>query len=187
MLTQEIRQEILGGNSTYTMDLIKQVSPLIVSMIKKYNCEEFEDTFQSSIEVLLKCVKKYKYTMNVPFIAYYQMNLRYFHLNNQYNKYKEILCLDSPINEEEITLKDNITSNEKTHLEKLISLEENKGLIQSIEKLTPKQKWIIKEHFFQGKTLVEISKETKKNYQGLVKLKARVISRLKEMMELEDC
>ncbi|MFZ7133062.1 MAG: sigma-70 family RNA polymerase sigma factor [Eubacteriales bacterium] len=183
MLIDDIIKEILNGKPGYKMQLISKASPLIVSNIKKYGLyKNYDDVYQDSVEILLNCIHKFKPSMNVPFIAYYQLNLNYYHLNRSY-KEKELLNLDATVTEDKISRKNNLPSEDVQQLEQMIHREEIEKLYESINKLSPKQKWIITEHYFKGKTLVQISQECNKNYQSIVKLKSRALIKLLDYLK----
>ncbi|HBN27600.1 MAG TPA: hypothetical protein DD421_00955, partial [Clostridiaceae bacterium] len=55
-----------------------------------------------------------------------------------------------------------------------------KELKEAIEKLSLKQKEIIYEHYFNGKSLKKISCDKRRHYMGIVALKKRAILNLKE-------
>lgn len=170
--------EIQNGDQTNINTLITAVTPLILSMIKKYGYyESFEENYQNSMVVLLEAVHEYESDKNVTFPAFYKQKLFYHYMNtvriqtDHINYTQEIASLEE-IPQESQHLQDQ-------HLDDLIWKENRDALYAAINRLTARQKWIIEQHYFKGKKLTELSTQYDLHHQSLVKLKARALDQLK--------
>jgi len=177
IVIEDLVLQIKKGDQTNINTLITDLTPLIISMIKKYGYyETFEENYQSSMVVLLESINEYNPEKNVTFSAFYKLKLFYYYMNiiknqtDHINHTQDILCLEQ-IPEEGKLLDD--------HIDDLIWQENRTALYEAINKLSTRQKWIIEEHYFKGKKLTELSAQYNLHHQSLVKLKARALKLLK--------
>lgn len=175
--------KIRNGDSEYKLDLINKVKPLILSYIKKFNLfMDCDDIWQESIELLFNCIYSFDINKNVPFIAYYQKSLYYYHLDRS-KEDEELISLDTTtVTDEEIPLIETVPSNEIPIVEQVLINDKNNRLYDCISQLSLKQQWLLHEHFYLEKSLIQISHESGKHYQTLVKLKARALDKLKDKL-----
>ncbi|WP_152806280.1 sigma-70 family RNA polymerase sigma factor [Alkalibaculum sporogenes] len=182
IILEELVKEIKTGNKGLSEQLIIELKPLILYTIKKYGYyDTFEENYQSAMVVLFESIKEFDPLKGVTFAAYYKSQLFYYFMNivkkekDHIDFTQETSSLDQIPEEEYKTI--------DSHVEDIIWREERTKLYAAIKKLRPRQKWLIESHYFQGKKLIELSKEYNLNYQGLVKLKARSLITLKEYLQ----
>ena len=75
---------------------------------------------------------------------------------------------------------DRLIKEERRLEEDYLSKVEKELLYIGLEKLTPKQKELILDYYFKGKTLKSIAEKKGLSYQSIIKLKARALKRLQK-------
>lgn len=159
---------------------VKAFEPLIKKCIKVYlwDMQYYDDAVQEGYITIIKCMKSYDKSLGARFEAYVKRaviySIRDFSL--------KINIKDMSLNEENDEggcILDFIESKENVEEDWLKSLQ-IKQLKEAIEKLPLKQREIIYEHYFNGKSLKEISCDKRRHYMGIIALKKRAILNLKE-------
>ncbi len=158
--------------------IIDDLKPLIYSMIKKYGyCEDsIEDAYQASIEILLISVDDYDKDKKLPFVLYYKNRLFYSYMDKiKARKRAEIIPVEEIYDDQMVDPE----SDKEGFAQNLIWQADRDMLKGAMDKLSDRQQWILKEHYFKGKKLVDIAKESGIHYQSIVKLKKRSLDKLK--------
>ena len=159
---------------------VKAFEPLIKKCIKVYlwDMQYYDDAMQEGYIAIIKCMKNYDESFGVRFECYVKRaviySIRDFSL--------KINMKDMSLDEESDgggRILDFIESKENIEEDWLKSLQ-IKELKEAIKKLPLKQKEIIYEHYFKGKSLKKISSDKRRHYMGIVALKKRAILNLKE-------
>jgi RNA polymerase sporulation-specific sigma factor len=175
-LVEDIKQNIHRGQNLTI--LIEDLKPLIYSMIKKYGyCEDsVEDAYQSSIEILLISIDDYDKEKKLPYVLYFKNRLFYSYMEKIKAKKKtDVVPVEEIFDDQMLDL----DSNNKDFAENLIWQGDRIMLKDAMDKLSDRQRWILKEHYFKGRKLVDVAKEYDIHYQSLVKLKKRSLDKLK--------
>lgn len=159
--------------------ILKSFEPLLKKCCSLYvkNSSDFDDVMQEGRITILKCIKNYDVNSNVPFEAYVKRAV----LNSirEYaRKIKEHISLDEDLTEDGEDLYKIIPSEVDIENER-IKREDIKRLYNAINNLSPKQREVILEHFFNGKSMVEIANNRRCHYMSVVRLKDRAIEKLK--------
>lgn len=158
--------------------ILKSFEPLLKRCCSTYlNQWEFEDGLQEGRIVILKCIKNYDESLNVPFEAYVKRAV-INRIREIANKNKGHLSLDDEVTEDGENFYEIIPSDFDLEGE-LIKDEYIKRLYKAIDKLSQKQRGVIIEHYFKGKSMIEIAKKRRCHYMAVVRLKDRAIEKLR--------
>lgn len=175
--------KIKSGDKSQIDVLIEEVKPVTLSMIKKYGYyESFSENYQNAMVQLLEGVQEFDKSKSVPFSAFYKKKLFYFYMSvikEQADKVKFTTAM--PTFDD---LKDETLIEQDDSLDRIIWKENIEDLQKAMLKLTSRQRWIIEEHFYKGKTIQQIAKENDLHPQTVTKLKARALSALREQLRI---
>ena len=167
--------EIKSGDKSQMGLLIEQVRPVTLSMIKKYGYyDSFEENYQNAMIQLLEALQEFDKSKQVSFPAFYKKKLFYFYMSvirEQADKIEFVGMM--PTFDD---LKDENLIEQDESLDKIIWRENVEDIQRALMELTPKQQWIIREHFYRGKRIDQIAKESDLHPQTVTKLKARALA-----------
>lgn len=166
------------------LEVMKAFEPLIKKCIKIYIHDFFyyEDALQQGRLILLSCIKSYDASSTYPFPAYFKKSL-YYGMRDFSLKIKESVSLDEPL-EEDCTLLDLLKSDDDTE-DPIVRRDLSKVLLRCIDSLPEGQRRVIREFYFENKSMVEISRHKRCHYMSVVKLKHRALAALREMLDRE--
>lgn len=154
-------------------------------MIKKYGYyDNFEENYQNAMVQLLEALQEFDVSKNVPFAAFYKRKLFYFFMSvikEQADKIEFVGMM--PTFDD---LKDENLIEQDRSLEEIIWRENIEDVQRALMKLTDRQQWIIREHFYKGKRIQEIAKENGLHPQAVTKLKARALGALRMELRRQD-
>lgn len=159
---------------------VKAFEPLIKKCIKVYlwDMQYYDDAMQEGYITIIKCMKNYDKSFGARFECYVKKAVIYSIRDFSLKINMKDMSIDEESDEGGCIL-DFIESKENVEEDWLKSLQV-KDLKEAIEKLPLKQKEIIYEHYFNGKSLKKISCDKRRHYTGIVALKKRAILSLKE-------
>lgn len=161
--------------------VIKKYEPLIKRAIKMYIHDKnyYEDAYQEAALAILQVLKGFDKRKG-DFNAYIKCAVIYS-IKAFSKKLKEKVSLDEEL-EEGGCLYDLIP--DKACIEEDYIMEDDiKRLYLALDKLNKKQREVIEEYYFKGKSMVEIAKNKRCHYNSIVRLKERALNRLKEELK----
>ena len=163
------------------MEVISRLKPLICANVKREALSlEKEDLYQELCLVVLECINTYDPRKGVPFLAYVKRAVQYKVWNLKKAQRWEI-SLDAE-DEHGSALRDNLKDpGEHTEAAVLMRLEIER-LKQALEELSIKQKQVILSHYFNGEKLKQIAARGKKHPKGVMSLKKRALSALRDKL-----
>jgi RNA polymerase sporulation-specific sigma factor len=161
--------------------IISEFEPLIKKCIRMYvkDNNSCEDALQEGRVAILGCIRKYDTSSHVHFEGYVKMAVIYC-IRNFASKHRETMSLDEET-EDGRDFHDILNSGMDVEGEE-IQKEDIRSLKAALEKLTDKERNIIKEFYFEGKTMREMSRGRRCHYMTVVKNKERVMDRLRREM-----
>lgn len=161
---------------TYTV--IKKYEPLIKKTIRIYIKDKnyYEDAYQEACIAIIQVMSRFKKEKG-DFNAYIKCAVIYA-IKAFANKIKENVSLDEEL-EDGGSLYDLIADDADIEGEYLESVDK-KMLYNALNKLSQKQKEVIEDYYFNGKSLVEIAKERRCHYNSVVRLKERALEKLRQ-------
>lgn len=162
--------------------IISDFEPLIKKCIKMYikDPEAFEDAMQEGRLAILGCIKKYDISSQVYFEGYVKMAVIYC-IRDFGLRYRENISLDEGINEDGGSLYDILDSGVDIE-ENEINKERISSLNAALNELSEKERKIINEFYFEGKTMREISKVKRCHYMTVVKHKEKALQKLRQVI-----
>lgn len=160
--------------------ILNSFEPLLKRCCGVYlkNPSDFEDGMQEGRIVILKCIKNYDERLNIPFEAYVKRAVINC-IRDMANKNKEHLSLDEEVIEDGENFYEIIPSDFDLE-EECIKDDYLKRLYMALEKLSQKQREVIIEHYFKGKSMIEIAKYRRCHYMAVVRLKDRALEKLRK-------
>lgn len=163
--------------------IIKDFEPLIKKCIRMYirDLNSIEDAIQEGRLAVFRCIMNYDITSRVPFEGYVKMAVIYT-IRNFASKYRGNVSLDENTNEEGGSLLDLLDSGMDIEGEE-IKKDTIRCLKAALDKLTDKERKVIDEFYFEGKTMREISRGRRCHYMTTVKHKERALEKLRRIME----
>lgn len=161
--------------------VIKQYEPLIKKTIKMYvkHKEYYQDAYQECSLAIINAVRRYS-SEKGNFTAYIKCTIIYS-IKGFASKLKENISLDEEL-EDGGSLYELIPSDVDLEGDYFKS-QDIKKLYKALNNLNQKQREIIYEYFFKGKSMVEIAKSRRCHYNSIVKLKERALLNLRKEME----
>ncbi|GFR35987.1 sigma-70 family RNA polymerase sigma factor [Thermobrachium celere] len=161
--------------------LIKKYEPLIKRAIKMYIHDRnyYEDAYQEAVLAILQVLRGFDEKKG-DFNAYIKCSVIYS-VKAFSKKIKENISLDEEL-EDGGCLYD-LIPDEGCLEEDYIMEDQIKRLYEAINKLNKKQREVIEEYYFKGKSMVEIAKNKRCHYNSIVRLKERAINKLKEELK----
>jgi len=180
---EEMVEKAKKRETKSTEMIIERLRPLILSNIRKSaSFLEKEDVFQELCLVAIECIDSFDPKKGSYFLAYVKQAMQYkvWELNKSR---VEMLSLDA---EDEFgrTLLDNLPEADINLEDIVLSTFQNEALIEAVSKLTQKQQKVIKEYYFLGHRLKEITKKERKHPKASMQLKKRAILALRNKMFL---
>ncbi len=160
-------------------EIIERLKPLICANVKRGDlCLEREDLYQELCLVTLECINTYDPGKGVPFLAYVKSAMQYKVWNLKKAQRWEI-SLDKE-DEQGNALRDNLSDPGKNAEEMVLMRFETERLKKALETLSPKQRQVILSHYFKGEKLTHIAARQKKHPKGIMSLKKRGLSALRD-------
>ena len=138
--------------------LIERFRPLIFKVARKYTYNQFEleDAYQDGYLLLLKAIKEFDFSRDIPFPGFFSCKLRYFYIDRlRHQKYlnsssfKEFGSLSNGYSEDPETL----------YLKSEKARQQRQQFHAAYLKLTPLQKRVILKRFAEEKSFKQISEE----------------------------
>jgi RNA polymerase sporulation-specific sigma factor len=165
------------------LKIIKSFEPLIKKCIKIYvkDPESFEDAMQEGRIAIFKCIYRYDVTSPIHFPGYAKMAVIYC-IKGFGSKHKENISLDGEINDDGGTLYDIMDSGMDVEGDE-IKREEINFLKSALLKLPQKERKIIEEVYFEGKSMAEICRGRRCHYMTVVRNKKKALDSLRKMIE----
>jgi RNA polymerase sporulation-specific sigma factor len=164
------------------LKITESFEPLIKKCIKMYlkDFRNYEDALQEGRVAVFSCINNYDLSSPIQFPGYVKMAVIYG-IRDFASKYRENISLDEEIAEGGGSLHDILRSDFEVDGEQL-KRDELDELQVAISKLPEKQRKVIEEFYFQGKTLKEMCVERRCHYMNVVKMKERAIKGLRGIM-----
>lgn len=164
------------------VEIISDFEPLIKKCIRMYIKDpcNFEDAMQEGRQAILGCIKKYDISSPVYFEGYVKMAVIYC-IRDFGLKHRENASLDEELTEDGGSLYDVLDSGMDIE-EDEIKKETIKSLNAAINELSEKERKVINEFYFEGKTMREISRERRCHYMTVAKQKDRALEKLRKAM-----
>lgn len=175
----------MGEYMNVNMDVymvIKKYEPLIKKTIRIYIKDKnyYDDAYQEACVAIIQVMSRFKREKG-DFNAYIKCAVIYS-IRGFANKLKENISLDEEL-EDGGTMYDLIADDVDIE-EEYIENEDIKMLYRALDKLNEKQREIIEEYYFNGKSLVEIAREKRCHYNSIVRLKERALEKLRKECNL---
>jgi RNA polymerase sporulation-specific sigma factor len=168
-------------NKEATGEIIERLKPLICSNVKRgANGLDKEDLYQELCLVVLECICTYDLGKGVPFLAYVKRAMQYRVWNLRKAQRWEI-SLDAE-DEQGNSLRDNISDPDGNVDVAILSRCETVRLKQALEMISSKQRQVILAHYFKREKLIQIAERLKKHPKGVMSLKKRGLSSLRDKM-----
>ncbi|MDD4781299.1 MAG: sigma-70 family RNA polymerase sigma factor [Tissierellia bacterium] len=184
-----IIQKSLEGDKLYEELLLIKLLPLIFNNIYNYyslHDNIVDDLVQEGYIVILEALKTFDKNLNVHFLQYIKIKLKFYYKNYFRNtKYeRQIGSLDQRIEKYYNDIKyENIFINNNISMEETFeNNEEIKELIKNIQKLNIQEQEVLYLFFFQNLSMKKISKLLNTRYRTIVGRKYSAIKKLKKMM-----
>lgn len=169
------------GDENSVEILINKFNPLLISFMHKYQYDSYDDMMQDGREVIIRSIYEFDITKGKDFTGYVNMVLRHSFLEKIRKRHFDISlntrCNNDDSDGDEII--DMIAGNELTPEDAFLKNMIYNNIKEAIDKLTEKQRKIIKMYFYDDISMADISRKIGVNYQGVVKLKNRAIKKLK--------
>lgn len=153
--------------------IIQRLTPLILSIIKKIfpYYGDREELLQDGYVVLLECIYEFEESAGCPFLVFAKKKLLYYYLNKVRRKNLEVPTdLSSVLRGRDDPGYDGFS--------RLLKVE----LYKALGGISEKQKRVVMMHYFENKSLKEISEILNLHYQSVVKLKERALANLKKRL-----
>lgn len=184
-----IIQKSLEGDKLYEELLLIKLLPLIFNNIYNYyslHDNIVDDLVQEGYIVILEALKTFDKNLNVHFLQYIKIKLKFYYKNYFRNtKYeRQIGSLDQRIEKYYNDIKyENIFINNNISMEETFeNNEEIKELIKNIQKLNIQEQEVLYLFFFQNLSMKKISKLLNIRYRTIVGRKYSAIKKLKKRM-----
>ncbi|MCX7694371.1 MAG: sigma-70 family RNA polymerase sigma factor [Caloramator sp.] len=160
--------------------VVKKYEPLIKRAIKMYIHDKnyYEDAYQEAALAIIRVLRGYDENKG-DFNAYIKCAVIYS-VKAFSRKIRENISLDEEL-EDGGSLYD-LIQDDKCLEEDFLKEEDIKRLYRALECLSKKQREIIEEYYFNGKSMIEISKAKRCHYNSIVRLKDRALIKLKNEM-----
>jgi RNA polymerase sporulation-specific sigma factor len=161
--------------------LVKNFEPLIKKCIKIYirDMSYFEDAMQHGYATIIQCIRRFDINSETPFPGYVKRAVIY-----SMRDYSKKIRNDISLDEEEEgggSLLDTLRSRDDIEKDYFRNVD-NEFLKKALESLTPEQRRVIDEYYFNNLSMRDICKNKRCHYMSIVKLKERAIMRLREEM-----
>lgn len=176
-----IIQKSLKGDNNYIEILLKRLTPLIFKNIYKYYMPSdplTEDLLQEGYIVILQSLKDYDIKRNVHFLRYVEIKLQYFFLN----LFKEAVRHKTLSIEALSSVGKQIRGKYMNPLNLIILTEEKHKLYKCINKLSEKERTVIRLFYFDELLIPEISLKLNIEYRAVINAKSRAVKKLKKML-----
>lgn len=174
------------GDEKSSEEIIKRLNPLIISLANKFPYDDFDDMIQDGRVRIMECINEFDRDKGKEFLGYVNMQLRFFYRNKaKLRNFSLSLNEKASDDDEEAEIIDFIKDEGISPEEILIKKMESKELKKAYEKLTEKQKKIIILHYFEDKSMADVSRDMGMHYQSVVKLKNRALKKLKSYIATE--
>lgn len=162
--------------------IIGDFEPLIKKCIKMYIKDpgNFEDAMQEGRSTIFGCILKYDITSPVLFEGYVKMAVIYS-IRDFASKHRDNLSLDEEIKEDGGCLYDVLDSGMDIEGDE-IKKESIRSLRAALNGLSEKERKVIDEFYFKGKTMKEMSMGRRCHYMTVVKHKERILKKLRRAM-----
>lgn len=162
--------------------IISDFEPLIKKCIRMYIKDpgSFEDAMQEGRLAIFGCIKKYDISSPAYFEGYVKMAVIYC-IRDFALKHKENVSLDEEINEDGGSLYDILDSGMDVEGNE-IKKERISSLKAALNELSEKERKVIHEFYFEGKTMREMSRARRCHYMTVVKHKEKVLEKLRQVM-----
>lgn len=158
--------------------VIKKYEPLIKKTIRIYIKDKnfYDDAYQEACVAIIQVLSRFKKEKG-DFNAYIKCAVIYAIRGFSY-KLKENISLDEEL-EDGGSLYD-LVADEIDIEGEYIENEDFKMLQKALDKLSEKQREVIEDYYFKGKSLAEIAKEKRCHYNSIVRLKERAIEKMRQ-------
>lgn len=162
--------------------LLFKLKPLIISSIRRYynRIDLYEDLIQEGYEIILIAIEDYDPNKGAHFLGYVKIMLKYHYLEK--HRERQFLSLNELIDFTRTELIDLIEGDEKSPVDRIIDMEQNQILLDSINFLTKRQREIIVLFYIKGYSIDKIGKMLGISYRTVVNIKTSGINKLKKII-----
>jgi len=168
-------------NKEAAMEIIIRLKPLICANVKRGGMGlDKEDLYQELCLVVLECINTYDPGKGAPFLAYVKRAVQYRVWNLNKARRWEI-SLDAQ-DEQGNALGDYLSDPGGDADAALLKRCEMESLKKALEELSAKQNQVILSHYFKREKLKQIAARQKKHPKGVMSLKKRALSVLREKL-----
>ena len=184
-----IIQNSIKGDKISQEILLNKLHPLIYKNIYKYyqiNDDIIEDLVQEGYIIILKSLKTYNENLNVHFLGYVKIKLKYYYKNYYRNtkNQRQTISLDQTVHGANFVhrLEAKTYANSIDPIDKLIKKENNKELQANIKKLSIKEQNVLNMYYIDELSMSEIANQLNIAYRTAIGRKYIAIQKLKKMM-----
>lgn len=165
---------------------MRRVRPLILKTAVRV-CDDkdmMEDIIQEGYVMVLESLKEYQEDRNVPYLGYLKSKIFYRLIKKMEAawKYKKLLSLSEEACKG-VSFEECIEDRSFRLEEYMDMREEHYRLYKAIAALSIRQRKVIIERFFKGKSLPEVTKIMGIGYYSTAKLQNRALKKIKALME----
>jgi RNA polymerase sporulation-specific sigma factor len=160
-------------------EIIERLKPLIRANVKRgWIGLDKEDLYQELCLVALECVNTFDPAKGVPFLAYVKRAMQY-RVWNLRKAQKWEVSLDAE--DEQGNCIGDMLSDPNGNVDAAVVMRcEAERLKKALETLSLKQRQVILAHYFRGEKLKQIAARLKKHQKGVMSLKKRGLSALRD-------
>lgn len=159
--------------------LLFKLKPLLIGSIRRYynRIDLYDDLIQEGYETILTAIDDYDPKKGVYFLGYIKAMLKYHYLNK--HREKQHLSLNEPVDCNGTEIIDLIEGDEKDPADRIIDMEENQVLLDSINCLTKRQRETIVYFYINGYSIDKIANKLGISYRTVVNTKTVGINKLR--------
>lgn len=167
-----------AGDKASKEEIINRLQPLIISSIRRYynKPKEYEDLIQDGNLIILECIEDYEPSKGVHFLGYVKTMLRYLYLDKHKTKIHH--SLNEVVGDGEVELMDLLVSEDKEALDLILDEEDNKYLLEALDRLTDRQREVTILYYFENMKIEDIASRLGVTYRTVVNTKTRALEKM---------
>ncbi len=174
----------MEGDQEAKEELLLRLRPLVIAYSKRYGGRQGmdEDAFQDGMLEILGALEDYDIDRGVAFLAYITSRMRYYY-HNRRRREKPYYYLEERLQEGSgTTFLEGLVAPKQDVEDKYLNKEKRQEIMGAIDKLTPVQRQIIKQYYFDHKNLRQIAERRGVHLVTIAKTKARALENLKKYL-----
>lgn len=181
---KDLRERVIRArkDELEALRITSDFEPLVKKCIRMYVKDpgSFEDAMQEGRHAILGCIKKYDISSPVYFEGYVKMAVIYC-IRDFGLKHRENESLDEELTGDGGSLYNILDSGMDIERDE-IRKERLSSLKAALNKLSEREREVIHEFYFEGKTMREMSRVRRCHYMTVVSQKDRVLKKLRQSM-----